>query len=807
MRVIRDFMLPMAIIATLAGCGPSAPTSTSQPASSSTSDARPNAGRNVDPLAGAPAELRAMLRWAEDQLSKNPAPVPLPNSAKLPEPKWPVIRLDDLFSKATISGALASADSTPKYLAQLGPFRSDQPSERFRVGKLIEPEEGEVLRFTIEGFDTPREAIGAIELELRLPFGSFFDLRWGRGANVRIPIESNTETAVVRVTTESFTEWTGKLQQLVLTTEGVGEPGQIVDVRAVRLVGHANSFPDFAGVRRVKLNREIRSSIYVHGAGDVVFPNVAIPPTARVRCGLGLVRGEPGGTDKSSAITELLIESDGERKSVLRQEVDASDRWLDLEADLSAYAGTRVNVVLRAETRSASDVAIWGTPTIHQPVENAPIVLVYLIDTLAAGHLDLYGYARPTAPNMRALAERGVWFANMYATSPATITSVPSLLLGLTSERHRVVRASAIAPLQLASIADVMRAAGFATLSAVTNINAGPRQNMDQGFDTFIDRMSAHWNEDEDRTVPIDETLAFMKRNADRPQFIYVHTAEPHAPYEPPSGFAGKFATGYRGPLRGSYDRATGFHAARTPEEIAHMVSLYDEEVLYADHRLGLFLRAIADAGMRERFNIFVTADHGEEFMQHGGWVHSRTLYNEVIRVPLIAAGPLVTARGKSESTADLLDIMPTLLDMFELPEPYLLSGRSLLAAIRTGAGKLSNKHAVSSSYGFLRSNLIHWTLVDANRWKLIYGPADNAFKYPDNKLNRWWLFDLHTDPGEKTNLIAQQPDTTRRLVGSLLAHFHRQRPYDMGAEHDTLKYDAEQLRELRSLGYVGEAP
>lgn len=787
---------------------PSAPQSPIPAAiAATTQSARPPSA--ADPMAGAPTELRDMLRWSETQLQTGPPAVPLPNHAKLPQPRKPIIRLLDSLAKAESHSAWKPTDKkADSALLSIGPFRSDQPQadRGFGTRAFADPDEGECLLLTFSGLNLPREEIGSIQVDIKIPFGSFFDFRWGKGCNARIPVTQNKDFVTIDVTTEGFAEWSGPLQILALMTEGKPADGQVVELRSIRFIGQADSFPDPVGFRRAKLNREIRSSAYAHAPAEIVFPECTIPPNARFSAGLGLVgHNAAAGTAAGEISGEVLIEINGQRRSVAKQVAASPDAWFELAADLSEFAGAKARLVLKADGKQPTDIAIWGNPTIYESQPDAPIVILYLVDTLSAQHLDLYGYNRATAPNIAGLAAQGVWFENMRAPSSATVTSVPCLLLGITSERHRVVHSSAVAPNELVSMADAMRAAGFATLSAVTNTNAGPRQNMDQGFDTFIDRMTFHWSEGADRTVPIDEIKQFMQRNADLPQFIYVHTAEPHGPYTPPPGFAGKFDTGYRGPLKGTYDRKEGFFAAKTPAEIAHIVSLYDEEVVYADHRFGLFLHMIEEIGLRARANVFLTADHGEEFMQHGGWVHGLTLYEECTRVPLVAAGPLISARGKESATADLLDIMPTLLDMFELPEPYLLSGRSLLPALRTGPDKLANKLAIASSYGMIRANLIHWTLVENNRWKLMYGPTDNSFKYPDGKLNRWWLFDLQTDPSERRSVMIDNEPVARRLVAALLANFHRQRPYDVGAEHDLLKYDADQLRELKSLGYIGE--
>lgn len=791
-------VLGVACACVLGGCSPSPESGAGKPAVASQPATKP-AVKPRSIVDDAPTDFAALLNWADGKLQKAPDPVPLPNNAKLPEAKWPVIRLDDRLGSAVIRGDWTPATTQPAALAAVGPCRSDRPAPNVGLQKQLLPDEGESLRMTLRGFRVDREQVGSIEIDARFPYGTYFDLTWSRGGTLRIPIDRAEDAVSISIATDGFNEWAGPLDAISINTDGFDEK-QPVEIRSLRFIARSNSYPLAAGLRRPRVAREIRSAIYAQAGTEIRFENVEVPPGARLA--LGLSAAAAAGVPAVRA--EVLAEIDGISTPLLAQTVDSGEQWIDLSASLDAIAGRRATIVLRCASAQAGDVALWSNPLIYVPVADAPIVVVYLVDTLAATHLDLYGYSRATGPNLRALAEQGVWFENMYANAPETVMSVPNLLLGLSTERHKLYHASALAPNELVSIADALRAAGFATGSCVTNVNAGPRQNMDQGFDWFIDRMSFHWEAGNDRTVDLDATRRFLEAHADRPTFLYVHTAEPHAPYEPPAEFAGRFATGYSGPIRGTYDRRTGVFAARSPAEIAHVVSLYDEEVAYADHRFGLFWRMLADAKLRDRTTLLLTADHGEEFFQHGNWMHSKTLFNEVLRVPLIVVGPRITQRGKIASPASLVDVMPTLLDMFDLPEPYLLNGRSLMPALSAGATKLSERPVFASSYMSIRMGFLHWAMIDpAGRWKLMYGPPRESAT-AGAKPSRFALYDLSADPRETKSVLHEHADVARRMILALVQHRARQRPYDAGADK-TINFDADQLRELKSMGYVGD--
>ena len=125
--------------------------------------------------------------------------------------------------------------------------------------------------------------------------------------------------------------------------------------------------------------------------------------------------------------------------------------------------------------------------------------------------------------------------------------------------------------------------------------------------------------------MPIDQVTEWMVRHRDRPMFVYVHTAEPHAPYEAPPPFRDKFDPDYDGPIDGTYDKLNGFQEARAPRDIQHVVALYHGEVAFADYMFGRFMRRLEELGLRDNLLTVVTADHGEQFQEHGRWKHGES--------------------------------------------------------------------------------------------------------------------------------------------------------------------------------------
>ncbi len=797
--------------------------SDSDPASSA---GKPEIGGAADPLADAPAEWPAFLAWAEKKLQAQPGAVLIPDSPDTAQPRWVLVRLDDTmtFLKARKTCEWTAPPSAGGALAELGPFRSDQQTPVFQVrpaGRATR-EGKDSLALAIGGFELRREDVGSIELTVSVPFGEHITLQWSKAGTVLVPVESHDAPFTVRVLTDGFAEWKGLLRSFSIITDG-RSPGNVVEIQSLRFRPREASYPEPLGIKRVRLGHEIRTAIYAHCPAEIAFENVALPPDAKLQVGIGHVSGSGTGPgDMAKTSFELLVTHDGKQETVLAREIDRSEAWTDVSASLTPWSNRVVTLALRCTSRSPDAVAFWANPTIYGPVADPPVLVVYLIDTVAAEHIDFYGYGYPraTMPRLATMAAGGVWFSQALSNSSRTIESIPDLMLSMPVERHGVRHNSTAAPEGLVTIADALRAAGFATASFCTNVNAGPRQGMDQGFDTFVDKIGYYWTT-YDRTVPLDEVMAWIGQHRDRPMFLYIHTAEPHAPYTPPEGFAGRFDSSYTGRINGNFG---SFRAIRDPSaqrrDLEHVKALYDEELLYSDARFGRFLEALQERGLLERTHFFVTSDHGEEFLQHGHWEHGLNLHNEQTRIPLIAHGPTFASGVRVDAPVQLFDLMPTILDMFDLPAPYPLAGKSLLPLLRgtghsaPGGGnpgsakelpdELREREIYASNHNYcISAKLIEYSVIAGGRWKLLYGMR--AFPmYPGGPKSRFLLFDHQSDRFERQNLIHERQEIARRLIADLVRWRVAQRPYDIGVGGPT-EIDRAQMEQLKALGYVGD--
>jgi hypothetical protein len=280
------------------------------------------------------------------------------------------------------------------------------------------------------------------------------------------------------------------------------------------------------------------------------------------------------------------------------------------------------------------------------PATGAPASIVLIsIDALRADHLGAYGYGRKTSPNLDAFAATATRFDAAYTSCPSTRCAFPSLLTG---RFYSTLKPSRVVP----TLAKSLRDAGWQTAAITCCARFGLATNELAGF-TLVDgtadsiRMSRAGQSNAD--IVIDTALEWLQgRDTQKPYFLWIHLYEPHFPYSAPSG-----------PNFGGRD-----------------IDRYDTEIAYADEQLARLFARIDPSAV-----VAVTADHGDEFGEHGIRFHARSLYNQVIRVPLIVRAPGAKA-GVVDTPVSIVDVMPTLLDLAGVTGPAGLNGVSLAPAI-----------------------------------------------------------------------------------------------------------------------------
>jgi arylsulfatase A-like enzyme len=438
----------------------------------------------------------------------------------------------------------------------------------------------------------------------------------------------------------------------------------------------------------------------------------------------------------------------------------------------------------------------------------APSVLLYVIDTLRADSLPAYGNTVVSTPAIDRLAREGTLFERAYAPSSWTRASMATILSGLPPEVHGAEDRLEALPEAVVALAESFRERGYQTACITANPNIGRSFGFGQGFDDFIELYAA-----QERSVAIgaadlitpseivtQRARAWLEKAA-RPFFLVILSIDPHGPYEPPERFdrygPPDAPSGLRGDLR------TLARSNLTDAEKRRIRSLYWAEISRNDAALGELLESLRGSGRLEETVVVLTSDHGEEFWEHGDRGHARTLYEEVLRVPLIVRyPPRVPAGRRDPRVVQLVDLAPTLLSLARASDPAdpdarsLLEPRSASRSIQEGpvfaALRLSNQKGRLTRLASLRKG----------EWKLLW----------DLQTGERRLHQLEHDPGEQRDLAGQHPELVRRLAEELRRHqletAERHRVLAAGGAPKPLedRQLPERTREmLRALGYVDE--
>jgi arylsulfatase A-like enzyme len=441
-----------------------------------------------------------------------------------------------------------------------------------------------------------------------------------------------------------------------------------------------------------------------------------------------------------------------------------------------------------------------------------PSVLLIVIDTLRADHLGCYGYARPTSPHLDALARRGVRFANAHAPSSWTAASVASILTGLYPAVHGVETSTSVLGDDVPTIAEAFRARGYATAAFSANpVFVSPVMGFARGFDRFdILHGPAVSQDDALDMIPVDPlfTRFVQVAKADRvtdaafawieeqargggPFFAYVHYLDPHADYFPPPEYAARFGVAMDAPLAGVAQRPLlrSFHAPASADDLATLIGLYDGEIAFTDEHVG---RLIDEVWKRVAgpMLVVVTADHGEEFGDHGGLLHGTTLWEEQLHVPLIFAGTRIAPGRTIRAPVSLVSVWPMLAGLTGVGTPMDTSDRPSAVPL-LGA---TDPTPIFADLERPSPRLEHWhsrVVIDGS-WKLIVASGDNTL-----------VFDLAHDPGEHRDVAAIEPERRVALTESLRVRDALSVAVRARTQPGTSPMTAERRERLKALGYA----
>jgi arylsulfatase A-like enzyme len=455
--------------------------------------------------------------------------------------------------------------------------------------------------------------------------------------------------------------------------------------------------------------------------------------------------------------------------------------------------------------------AACAPPPARVATPEHPNVLFIAIDTLRSDRPGCYGNSRGLTPHIDALAREGARFERCFAHAPWTLPAFASILTSLYPEQHGAGGGLQFHGAQGAAtdfrglargvptMPESFRDAGYATMAVVNVDFLSPPFGLTRGFEHCDVRFSENNEDMRDARATTDAALGWLAKHEDKAFFLFVHYFDPHAEYRPPQPFRRKFAAApdreSDGFVFGTREQVAKLRLHLLPlvaDDVQRAAQLYDGEVAYVDDEIGRLLAQIAKSGLDERTLVVLTADHGEEFLDHGGWEHGHTLYDELLHVPLIVRQKGRIAPRVAPDLVAHVDVAPTVCSLCAVAAPSAAAGHDLSPLLLRGEpAPRSTALAFGNFWGApLRA-------LRDDEYKLIVKPAEREHGEA-RELYRW-----RDDPRETRDLAASMPDVVARLSAELARAEQDLAAHGFG-DGPRVALTAAQVQRLKGLGYTG---
>jgi arylsulfatase A-like enzyme len=429
--------------------------------------------------------------------------------------------------------------------------------------------------------------------------------------------------------------------------------------------------------------------------------------------------------------------------------------------------------------------------------DGRPNIVLISLDTVRRDHCSVYGYERDTTPNLAVFAEQGTSFDLAYAPTSTTGPTHATVFTSLHPIAHGILKNGHVLSGEYETLAEIFRTAGYQTASIASSFVLHSKFGYAQGFAHYDDDFPSsestvklqgweghHIEEAFDRRAyyATNRAIRWLKeqRDPDRPFFLFAHYFDPHNPYTPPDVFARRFAP-----------------KEAVEDSLEKNIGLYDGEIAFTDQEVGNLLSALEWMELEDETLVVIFSDHGEGLMDHGYMYHGVHIYEEMVRVPLLFRWPEHVPQGRViGAPVGLVDLAPTILDLAGVESKgESFQGKSLASSI-CGEASLDPERPI---YLYRRhyeesDELGIWVKgekfgIRKGNWKYIEGREENTNE----------LFNLKTDPGEKTNLYGTAPEKAAELASHLQQWISAQ----MRSRSVQGRISEQDLSRLRKIGYV----
>ncbi len=435
------------------------------------------------------------------------------------------------------------------------------------------------------------------------------------------------------------------------------------------------------------------------------------------------------------------------------------------------------------------------------------LVVLVIIDTLRRDALGCYGNSEARTPTIDGLANEGTRFAQAISSSGWTLPSVASMLTGNWPTMHKALgKNSRLTPItkDLPMASEVFAANGYRSLGFANAAFLSPLLGLDRGFELFDHKHAYNWEiRRADETV--DAALLALSEREGQKVFLLLHLFDAHLDYDPPDGFITPFVGTRNDPdipisMKECMALRQGEELAKPkPADIEYLRNAYQGEVAFVDSAIERFVGGLKDLERWDHTTMVITADHGEEFWDHGGFEHGHTLYDELVRIPLIIRAPKSQTLTSHlvERQVRTIDIMPTLFNMAGIKDSPSFIGESLLPDM---LGKTPKRIPPAFSQGTLYgADKMSWR---HNGYNLIVDRARKGAAGTE-------LYDLEQDPLQMTDISKEQQELTDKL-STELSRFAR----DLKSRAETISTPElenmaptrikEYMKSIEALGYSG---
>jgi arylsulfatase A-like enzyme len=561
----------------------------------------------------------------------------------------------------------------------------------------------------------------------------------------------------------------------ILVTDVLAELSDRLDPATV--IAQAPEAPVALGGMQPAPSRGYRRALVAHAPSELRFV-VPAPDGAILRVGYGVDRGKKPPAQAAGIRFVATVDGEPAIDRVVNPFTARRDqRWFD---ERIVVPKNDKPVTITLTTAREGDGPVAGTPGWSRvqlvrethlerqaPGDGRPNMLVLLVDTLRADHLGAWGADPSPSPVLDRLGAGGLVFDQAISQAPWTLPSVATLFTGLYPRWHGVVGRSwrhgtppgaapdadwAFLSDVLPTIATTANRAGISTIGVSANPLVSRENNLAHGFETFVElRPRKGGEEGWARADEVNEPfLEWVDRNAGRRFFAWLHYMEPHDPYEPAAGTRPPDPPDLNPEVRAGLVRnlAEAIRKGKRPPlsdvELRYLRALYDGAITAWDQALQRLLGALETRGVLQHTIVVVTADHGEEFQEHGLLGHRKQLYDESIHVPLVVAGPGIPTGRRAEQVQGI-DLFPTVAARLGMAAPAGLPGRDVLAATLP-----ADRRAWSETrYGAGPDGQdIELDSLRSPERKLIWAPSTDTRQ----------LYELSTDPGERVDRWGDDP-------------------------------------------------